>query len=208
MCTRFYVEPDDEDIREIIAQIQGSKLADRFVRAGSAVRTNGEIRPTDVVPVIAPDRAGEPAVFPMKWGFRLRGNTLAVNARTETAAEKPSFREAWVKRRCVVPASWYFEWEHLADPSGRTKTGDRYAIQPRNAHVTWLCGLYRMEDGFPVFAVLTREPSEELRRIHDRMPLILPKEKIREWIRPGARAEDLLPYALTDMVMEKGEKGP
>ncbi|MFR7618630.1 MAG: SOS response-associated peptidase family protein [Subdoligranulum sp.] len=46
----------------------------------------------------------------MKWGFQIRGRSLIVNARTETAAEKPTFREAWEKRRCIIPASWYFEW--------------------------------------------------------------------------------------------------
>jgi putative SOS response-associated peptidase YedK len=69
--------------------------------------------------------------------------------------------------------------------------------------VTWLCGLYRIEDTFPVFTVLTREPSEELSRIHDRMPLIMPKERIDEWISPDSKPEDLLSYALTDMIMEK-----
>ena len=69
--------------------------------------------------------------------------------------------------------------------------------------VTWLCGLYRIEDTFPVFTVLTREPSEELSRIHDRMPLIMPKERIDEWISPASKPEDLLSYALTDMIMEK-----
>ena len=63
--------------------------------------------------------------------------------------------------------------------------------------------LYRIEEGFPVFTVLTREPSAELRRIHDRMPLILPKEKIDAWVRPDTKPETLLTYALTDMIFEK-----
>ena len=59
------------------------------------------------------------------------------------------------------------------------------------------------EGEYPVFTILTREPSEELAQIHDRMPLILPKEQIDEWIRPNAKPEELLAFALTDMVMEK-----
>ena len=65
--------------------------------------------------------------------------------------------------------------------------------------VTWLCGLYRIENNVPVFVVLTREPGQELARIHDRMPLILPPEAALEWILPQTRPEDLLQYALTDM---------
>ncbi len=76
-------------------------------------------------------------------------------------------------------------------------------IQPKNARATWLCGLYRMENDLPVFTILTREPAEELRRIHDRMPLILPKELIAEWIDPDKKPETLLRYALTDMMAEK-----
>ena len=76
-------------------------------------------------------------------------------------------------------------------------------FQPRGSSVTWLCGLYRIEDGFPVFAVLTRQAPEELSGIHDRMPLILPEDLIGEWIRPDADPRDLIRYALTDMVTEK-----
>ena len=207
MCTRFYVEPDTEETREIIREALRSPLVGKFHHAGCAVLSSGEIRPSNVVPVIAPNREGKRTAFPMRWGFRFPGRPLVVNARTETAAEKPAFRESWAKRRCVIPARWYYEWEHLVGNSGQRKTGDRYMIQPRGADVTWLCGLYRIEDGLPAFTVLTREPSEELRRIHDRMPLVLPAERVGEWIRPGASPEDLLGYAVTDMILERDEGG-
>ena len=203
MCTRFYVEPDTEEIREIVADVQRSLLAQKFIKAGNAILTSGEIRPTNVVPVIAPNRYGKLTAYPMKWGFQNPGRSLLINARTETAATKPTFKESWEKRRCVIPASWYFEWEHLIGNSGQKKTGDKYMVQPKGSSMTWLCGLYRMEDELPVFTVLTREPVGELKRIHDRMPLILPKEHIEEWIRPETKPEELLPYALTDMVFEK-----
>ena len=76
-------------------------------------------------------------------------------------------------------------------------------IQPKNSTMTWLCGLYRIEEGLPVFVVLTREPGEEIRFIHDRMPLILPENLVGQWIRPDTRPESLLEYALTEMVYEK-----
>ena len=207
MCTRFYVEPDIEETRELIAEIKASKLADKFVKAGSAILTSGEIRPTNVVPVIAPDRNGRKSAFPMKWGFQIPGRLLIVNARTESAAQKPTFRESWKRRRCIIPASWYFEWEHLIASTGKKKTGDKYMIQPAGSSITWLAGLYRMEEGFPVFAVLTREPTEDLRRIHDRMPLIMPRDLIDEWINPEAKAEELVKFAIMDVVAERVEYG-
>ncbi len=69
--------------------------------------------------------------------------------------------------------------------------------------MTWLCGLYRIEEGLPVFVVLTREPGESIRFIHDRMPLILPEHLIDAWIMPDGRPEELLSQTLTDMVFEK-----
>ena len=136
---------------------------------------------------------------------------MLVNARTETASTKATFKNAWASHRCIVPASWYFEWEHIILNDGRKKTGQKYLLQPKGSTMTWLCGLYRIEEGLPVFVVLTRapgrEPGEEIRFIHDRMPLILPKELINPWIHPDTRPEELLGEALTDMVYEKvGDK--
>ena len=203
MCTRFYIEPRSEELDEIMEAAVRTGLAHKFLVAGSGVTTSGEVRPTNVVPVIAPNKDGKRTVFPMRWGFRIPGRSLVVNARTETAAVRPTFRESWKQHRCVIPASWYFEWEHLDAPGGKTKTGDKFAIQPRGQSVTWLCGLYRMEDGFPAFTVLTREPSDDVRRIHDRMPLILPEEMTDAWISPDNKPEDIIRYAVTDLVMER-----
>lgn len=203
MCTRFYVEPDNEEIRAIIAEVQRSQLSGRFIKAGNAILTSGEIRPTNVVPVIASGRNGNKAAFPMKWGFQIPGRSLIVNARTETAFEKPTFKDSWEKHRCIIPASWYFEWEQLIGNAGQKKNGDKYMIQPRGSSMTWLAGLYRMEEGLPVFAVLTKETTPELQNIHDRMPLIFPKDLIQEWIKPDAKPKELLRYAVTDLVAEK-----
>ena len=205
MCTRFYIEKEAPLLINFMNEAIASPLVRRFIdNKAKNITTSGEIRPTDVVPVIAPNSTGAKTVYPMLWGFTLpNSNKPLVNARTETAATKPTFKDAWQSHRCIIPASWYFEWEHFKSNDGKVKTGDKYMIQPSGSTITWLCGLYRIEDGLPVFTVLTREPSEELKRIHDRMPLILPEEKIDEWIRPDSDPENLLPYALTDMIFEK-----
>ena len=186
--------------------MQKSQLSGKFIKAGSAILTSGEIRPTNVVPVIAPGKNGKKAAFPMKWGFQIPKRSLIVNARTETAAEKPTFKEAWEKHRCIIPASWYYEWEHFPMPTGKTKVGRKYLIQPAGASITYLCGLYRFEDELPVFTILTREPDEELRQIHDRMPLILPGDRIDRWINVSSDPKELLSSTLTDMVFEPVEK--
>ena len=199
MCCRYWAEESPE-LRPVVEEMTRSPLVSRWQRI-SAIKTYGEIRPTDVVPVIASNKSGERSVFPMKWGFS--GKTLLMNARSETAATKPMFKDAWASHRCIVPATYYFEWEHLIRNDGKTATGDKYMIRPKDSSMTWLCGLYRMENGLPVFVVLTREPSDSTRFIHDRMPLIMPDPLVSEWIRPDVRPEDLIDSAVTDLVFEK-----
>jgi len=171
--------------------------------------TEGEVRATNIVPVIAPNRSGARTVFFMVWGFTLpRSSSPMVNARVETASTKPTFKESWEHRRCIVPASYSFEWEHLINAAtGKAKTSDKYMIQPEGSAVTWLAGLYRIEDisgiQVPVFTILTREPSEEIRFIHDRMPVILPGDDIEKWIDPVSKPDEIIKNAMTDMVFEK-----
>lgn len=204
MCTRYFIEPEAV-FQEMFGDVRSSALTLRMANAFSRqLKTSGEVFPTDIAPVIAPDRHGESAVFPMVFGYSLpRSKGPLLNARVETAGEKPTFREGWEKHRCIIPASYYFEWEHLVLPSDQKKTDQKYMIQPSGDTETWLCGLYRIEDGFPHFVILTREPGEELKWLHDRMPVILPKECVREWIRPDGKPEYLLEKMLTDMRWEK-----
>lgn len=200
MCGRYYIK-QSEEMEELIRVMNQSSLMRTWNDFPAGVRTYGERFPSDVVPVIASNQRGERSVFPMKWGYDI--GKLVINARSETAAEKPMFRTDWARRRCIVPASWYFEWEHERGPNGKMRTRDKYMIQPKGVEMTWLCGIYRMVEGLPHFVILTREPGEEIRFIHDRMPLIMPKELVGEWIRPEVRPEELMDEALTEMVYER-----
>lgn len=206
MCTRYFLSDSSPKLKSIIEEVKASPLTHRFMIRGNTIMTEGEIRPTDTVPVLAPDPEGRRKVFPMSWGYRnpYNGGKLLLNARTETAHEKPTFKEDWEMHRCIIPASYYFEWQHMKRADGKIETGDRFTIQPKDEDVTWLCGLYHIEDNFPTFVVLTREPREEIAFIHNRMPLILPSSLIDEWIRPGTLRDDILEEALIDMVAEKG----
>ena len=207
MCTRYALEKDLPEMKDIIDAISRSQLTRQFVSThGRPVITDGEVRPTDIVPVLAPNRKGIKTVFPMQWGFLAKDNKRTLfNARVETAGEKPTFKDAWQSRRCIIPASYYFEWQHLRSSDGKVKTGDKFAIQPAGCTMTWLCGLYRMEDGYPVFVILTKEPTVELSSIHDRMPLMIPEDRIDDWINPYSNPEEVLPYALSDMIIEKAD---
>ena len=210
MCTRYLIELSPE-LRPIIEEAKRSHLAKHMTdKLGRALVTEGEVRPSNIVPVIAPDKKGRQKVFPMVWGFSFPGiNHPVVNARVETAWQKPAFKDSWLRRRCIIPASYYFEWEHI-QKGKRIVTGNKYAIQTPSRQVTWLAGLYRIEAldtglRYPVFTVLTRNPSQGLGKIHDRMPVVLPDEGIASWIQPGADAKeisDIASRSITEMVAE------
>ena len=186
MCDRFYI--NEKELPEITEAAKASPLSARFRDTlGKDLAVSGEIRPMDVVPVIAPDRSGKRAVYPMLWGFSLNGSRPVINARSETAPQKPMFKEAWSRHRCIIPASAYIEWEHLTDEKGRKLTGTKYLIRPEDAgSLTFLCGLYRIENALPCFVILTRPPTEKLSAIHDRMPLILPEKALDLWLDPSS----------------------
>jgi putative SOS response-associated peptidase YedK len=204
MCTRFFIDESQRELRQIMSLAQKNPLTGRFVHEGHPLITKGEIRPTNVVPVIAPTPDGKKAVYPMKWGFTDsdHGNII-FNARSESAGYKPTFKELWKAHRCVIPSSYYLEWQHYKTADGRMKTGDKYMIQPVDSEVTWLCGLYRIENELPVFVILTCEPGRDVAEIHDRMPVIIPQERISEWITPKTNPAEIMPYILTDMITEQ-----
>ena len=208
MCCRYYMEMSPE-LKPYVDEAKRSPLSPKMIGLlGKPLKTEGEIFPTDMVPVIATSRSRHQTVFPMVWGFNVKGlDRPVVNARVETAKDKTSFRNSWFTRRCIIPASYYFEWKHFKRPDGKTKAGAKYAIQPENCTITYLAGLYQMQQyrglTYPVFTVLTREPSEELKNIHDRMPVVMPEDAIADWINPDKKAEDLIPMALCEMVPEK-----
>ena len=208
MCTRFYVEP--AVFCPYIDRAKRLSLADRIiVSLGKPLTMSGELHPTDVAAVLAPDKNGGIGVFPMLWGFTVpETGAPVVNCRLESADYKPLWKDSWYRRRCVIPASWYYEWEHFSSPDGKKRmTGAKYAVQPEGGDVTWLAGLYRYETHggiqVPVFAVITRPADEHVSALHDRMPLILNKESIADWIRPDGDPNEIVKRAPVHMMTEK-----
>jgi len=175
----------------------------------------GDIRPTDVAAVIASGRSGNMGVFPMVWGFTSEASSKPIiNCCIETAEQKSLWRESWRTRRCVIPASWYYEWGVSPTAEGyntfrqqRDIKKTRFTIQPAGAGIAFLAGLYRYEEHngkqIPMFSVITREAVEPVRSIHDRMPLMLRQEDVRDWVQPDMNPSGIPERALTDVIMEE-----
>ena len=198
MCCRYYMESSPE-IWEIVEQMNRSPLTARMRdKLARPITGEGEIRPTDIVPAIAPNHSSSPTVFPMIFGFAAR--TPIFNARIETAPTKPTFKDAWKTHRCAIPFSWYYEWRQIE------RGKEKMLIQPVGATTAYFAGLYRIEESmgikYPAFTILTTTPSPSVVSIHDRMPVILARQNIEEWVSPEGKPEDVIRSALTEMITD------
>lgn len=186
MCGRYYIAEDDaaEELRQIIEAVNRRNLD---------AKNCGEIRPGDTVPVLANSPSLQPGAYAMHWGYTLPDGKLLFNARSETAAEKVIFKDGMAQRRCLIPATCYFEWEH------RGKDKIKYAIAPQNSSMIYLAGIYRKESNRAACTILTREPAESIAFIHNRMPVILPAEAVGDWLNARYATMDVLRTAMLNM---------
>ena len=196
MCGRYFIDmdPSDDQLAEIMQDLNRRRLTGGGSAGGAsaALKTAGEIFPTDTVPVVAnsrergTNRPGRARAFAMRWGYTLSGSRRIINARSETAAQRPLFADGMRARRLLIPASGYYEW--LRHDSKSRK----YAIRLDGSDALYMAGLYRFEAGVPVFTILTRESAPSVAFIHDRMPVILPREAASDWLNPDYDAQDVL----------------
>lgn len=152
------------------------------------------IAPTQDIAVIISE--GEKRLVQVRWGLIPAwaddpkiGNRL-INARAETLVEKPSFKNAFRKRRCLIVADGFYEWQK----SGATKKP--IYIRLKSGRAFGFAGLYETwisPDGEEVTTctIITTEPNELMKPIHNRMPVIVPKDKEDIWLHPDSYEEEL-----------------
>lgn len=193
MCGRFALAENAEVIVEAF-RCAKSNL--------STFKPSFNIAPTQLAPVIRQQDGVREATV-VRWGLvpgwakDVNVGSRMINARCETVAEKPAYRSAFAFRRCIVPASAFYEWE--ATPQGKQP----FAFTPAGGGLLALAGLWeRWEKGpEPVesFTILTTSANELLGRIHDRMPVILEPEGVETWLdaesSPSALGALLVPMA-------------
>ena len=208
MCGRYYVDNEEENIkvRAILAELEKRRLP-----MHDQVQL-GEIFPSQIAPVIIRDQEHGVTVRPMKWGFpRVGGGGLVINSRSEKTDVTPMFQKAVRERRCLVPASHFFEWRRTA---GR-KTKDKYAFRPKSDDpLMYMAGVYGQflggfaEGGFDGFAILTRAADEQMLPYHDRMPVILTGESLKKaWLNHDIPYAELRP-SFEPLVLTVWEQQP
>lgn len=160
------------------------------------------IAPTDPVDVVRLDAEGATELTSMRWGLvpwwwnkPLKQLPTSFNARAESVAGKPMFRDAFKRHRCIILASGYYEW--LKRPDGRQP----YYISAADGGLLSFAGLWdrwkNPETGERLTSctIIVTDANELTRAIHDRMPVVLQKADIRSWLRGDAGVELLRPAA-------------
>lgn len=177
-----------------------SRLSERFAASIDALPADFGPRynaaPMQMLPVVRQRPGGERVAHLLRWGL-LPGwakdpgiATRLINARAETLAEKPAFRTAYRARRCIVPASGFYEWK--AVPGGKQP----YYIQPANDELFGLAGLWERwtrPEGTPIdtFTVITTAANATMQALHERMPVILQPADYGPWLSRDTAPERL-----------------
>ena len=200
--------------------------------AGPILPADWNITPTRDIYIVRDNREGKRELTTLSWGLiapwsenphdALRSQSQAINARTETVHEKPTFRSAFISRRCLIPASGYYEWA--------TEIGPYAPKQPFYIHGDGLIAFagiwdrWRAPDGTykESAALITRPAVEFLATVHHRMPTFLPRDRWDAWLSPqlnkvdeirgllnlSAPASGLQAHPVSSRVNSTSNKGP
>ena len=179
MCGRFIMTVDFAMLKAVFR-----------LRAGYFdIKHRYNIAPGQDIPVVIPGPGGRD-IRPMRWGLiphwagdEKIGRKL-INARAETVGEKPSFKSSLRRRRCLVPASGFYEWQ-------KTKNGKKkHLITLPDQEIMFMAGLYDIfcddEGNFaPAFVIITTDANSQMMDIHNRMPVIVKRDLIKNWLTSG-----------------------
>src|SRR5919109_5131214 len=189
MCGRFTLtDPDPRRLRARFGLDESAKLEEE-------ARYN--IAPTDPVLAVRRARNGRREAGRLRWGLlpgrwaeRRSGGPL-INARVETLRHQGAFAESFRERRCLIPADGFYEWRR--DDSG----SHPFWISRADGELFAFAGIWAMlparegEGELVSCAIVTCEPNELIRPLHDRMPVVLMPDAEARWLEPGAEAKEL-----------------
>lgn len=177
MCGRytFYTDKELQEIDDIVRQVSNDINYDRM--------KTGEIFPTEIVPILVPEKE---IIVPKlsAWGFpKYQGKGVIINARAETAREKRTFQSAIEAKRCVIPSTGFFEWD---------KSKKKYLFNVPEGNMLYMAGLFNELEGKKRFVILTTEANDSIRDVHERMPVVLPKNRVENWLFDFSKVDDIL----------------
>jgi putative SOS response-associated peptidase YedK len=186
MCGRYLITSAPEAMRRLFRYLEQPNFPARY-----------NVAPTQPIPIVRLHE-GERQFALLRWGLiptwvkDPRGFSLLINARGESVNDKPAFRNAMKRRRCLVPADGFYEWK---DEAGRKRP---FLVRPRSGGPIAFAGLWESWMGpngeeMETAAIVTTRASRDVAHIHDRMPVIVPPEAFDFWL--DCRAVDALTAA-------------
>ena len=191
MCGRYGRRADKQRIAEWF-HTRNTNVFDESTCAPSY-----NIAPQSMQPVVRLDpETGERELTIMRWGLvpfwskHAKAGFSTINARAETVTSSPAFRDAMKRRRCLVPAEWFYEWQRID-----AKTRQPFAIGLRDGSIFAFAGLWEAwkdkttNATLQTYTIVTTDPNRLLEPIHDRMPVILRPEDYDRWLQPRDPAQ-------------------
>ena len=181
MCSRFCIDQEMwRELKELFGDL------DRMFSGWKWNRSGQDIRPTNQSLVITAGADNRLAPALQRWGLPdSYHKTTVINARAETALEKRMFRDSVASRRLAVPAARFYEWD---------REKQKVSFYRKGLPALYMAGFYSPgEDGWN-FCILTTEANSSMRGVHDRMPLVIGREQVRDWILDGDRTEAFLAW--------------
>lgn len=175
MCGRFYIDDNTIfDIERIVKKIE-RKLA-----------KVGTIYPADPALVVC-NEDNELRGRTMKWGYENpKDSTKIINSRSETIVERPLFRDDFESRRCIIPATEFYEWKRLS-----SKNKEKYSFYVPDKTL-YLAGIFHKSEAGEQFSIITKEAEDAMEEIHHRMPVLIREENIDDWLKSYQDAIKLL----------------
>ncbi|MDE6940578.1 MAG: SOS response-associated peptidase [Lachnospiraceae bacterium] len=175
MCSRYYFDSDTmRDILDIVEETD-AKLR--------GLQGNGDVFPTDDAAVIIKG-AGGMKLSRIKWGYPgINGSGVIINARAESVLDKKMFQGGIRRRRAVIPAGHFYEW---------SRSKEKNTFRRRDRDTVCMAGFYDLTDAGERFVIITTQANGSMIKVHDRMPLILEKGQIKEWLSDDRQMEHLL----------------
>nr|WP_297940282.1 SOS response-associated peptidase [uncultured Lachnoclostridium sp.] len=203
MCGRFYIDDElkeelDQLLRELDSKSKEPQKSDTKsdIKRQQAI-CSGEVYPTNEAVILTKDIKHAEYI---KWGYpSWQTNQVIFNARSETVLQKRMFERGFLENRCIIPASGFFEWD---------RKKKKYFFWQKGERVMYLGGIFDVFQGKRYFTILTREPNQVMRPIHDRMPLIISHEKADVWLHSFQDARKMLYETQPEMEAELAKKEP
>lgn len=177
MCGRFYIDSDTaREIEKTIRMVDEKLKMERYAK---------DIHPTEFAPVISYHQ-GSIFAADKKWGFPgFDSGKVIFNARAESVLEKKMFRESVLRRRLVIPAAGFYEWN-------RKKEKVTFTSAVKEQPILYMAGFYKKYGNEDRFVILTTGANDSMADVHERMPLLLKSQELEEWLRDDTRLEEFL----------------